>query len=140
MEPVYCIWGRGFVEPVEPPPDPAHVLAQQLLALCLQEGRVGESTWPEWWGRTTPPDSHDAAIADWLVESGHLERDGGMLFVGPEAEKRYGRRHFMELLSVFTAAPEVAVWAGREQIGTVSPLALTRRVVGPRIVLLAGRA
>jgi ATP-dependent helicase Lhr and Lhr-like helicase len=27
-----------------------------------------------------------------------------MLFVGPEAERRYGRRHFMELMSVFTYA------------------------------------
>lgn len=134
------LWSQGFVEPVEPPPDPAHVMAQQLMALCLQEGQVGESTWPEWWGRATPPGPQDASIADWLVETGHLERDGGMLFVGPEAEKRYGRRHFMEVLSVFTTAPEIAVWAGREHIGTVSPVALTRQVAGPRVVLLAGRA
>jgi ATP-dependent Lhr-like helicase len=134
------LWSQGFVEPVKPPPDPAHVMAQQLMALCLQEGQVGEATWPEWWGRAVPPGAQDASIADWLVETGHLERDGGMLFVGPETEKRYGRRHFMELLSVFTAAPEVAVWAGREHIGTVSPVALTCRVAGPRIVLLAGKA
>ena len=35
-------WGRGFVEPVAAPPEPRHIVAQQLLALCLQEGRVGE--------------------------------------------------------------------------------------------------
>ena len=35
-------WGRGFVEPVAPPPEPRHIVAQQLLALCLQENRVGE--------------------------------------------------------------------------------------------------
>ena len=41
-------WGRGFVEAVVPPPDPRHIVAQQLLALCLQEGRVGERLWQEW--------------------------------------------------------------------------------------------
>ena len=34
-------WSRGFVEPVAAPPEPRHITAQQLLALCLQEGRVG---------------------------------------------------------------------------------------------------
>ena len=41
-------WGRGFVEPVVPPPEPRHIVAQQLLALCLQEGRVGEKLWQQW--------------------------------------------------------------------------------------------
>ena len=41
-------WGRGFVEPVAPPQSPRHIVAQQLLALCLQENRVGEQLWTEW--------------------------------------------------------------------------------------------
>ena len=32
-----------------------------------------------------------------------------MLFVGPEAEKRFGHRHFMGLTAVFTAPPEFTV-------------------------------
>lgn len=43
------LWGRGWVEPVVPPPAPAHVVAQQLLALCLQERHVGEHLWTDWW-------------------------------------------------------------------------------------------
>ena len=42
------LWGRGFVEPVAAPPEPRHIVAQQLLALCLQEGRVGDKLWQEW--------------------------------------------------------------------------------------------
>jgi ATP-dependent Lhr-like helicase len=42
------LWGRGWVEPVEPPPDPRHITAQQILALCLQEHQVGENLWSEW--------------------------------------------------------------------------------------------
>jgi hypothetical protein len=34
------LWGRGYVEPVLPPPEPRHIVAQQLLALCLQEHRM----------------------------------------------------------------------------------------------------
>ena len=77
---------------------------------------------------------------DWLLATGHLDSDSGMLFIGPEAERRYGRRHFMELVSVFTAEPEFTVIAGRREVGTVDPLVLTRKVDGPRIVVLAGRA
>ena len=71
---------------------------------------------------------------------GHLERDGGMLFIGLEAERRYGRRNFMELLAVFTAAPEFTVMYGRQEIGSADPLMLMRKVDGPRVLALGGRA
>jgi len=29
-----------------------------------------------------------------------------MMFIGPEAERRFGHRHFMSLMAVFTAPPE----------------------------------
>ena len=44
-----------------------------------------------------------------LVESGYLDSDGGMLFIGPEAELRFGRRHFMDMTAVFTGPPEFTV-------------------------------
>ncbi|KWX00773.1 putative ATP-dependent helicase [Carbonactinospora thermoautotrophica] len=53
---------------------------------------------------------------------------------------RYGRRHFLELLSVFSAAPEVTVFHGRHEIGAVDPAVLTCRVAGPRVLTLAGRS
>ncbi|WP_433490757.1 NERD domain-containing protein [Nocardia grenadensis] len=60
--------------------------------------------------------------------------------LGPEAEKHFGRRHFMDLLAVFTAAPEFTVFAGRQEIGTVGTTVLTDPIEGPRILLLAGRS
>lgn len=135
------LWSEGYVEPIKAPPTPAHIAAQQLLALALQEGRIGRNTWPEWLtGVELAEPSRLAEIANWLVTSGHLDADSGMLFIGPAAERRYGRRHFMELMSVFTSSPEVTILHGREEIGTVSPLVLANRVQGPRVVLLAGRA
>jgi ATP-dependent helicase Lhr and Lhr-like helicase len=132
-------WSRGFVEPVVAPPEPMHITAQQLLALCLQEGRVGERTWQEWLplpallGAARPITSH-------LVSAGYLDVDGGMLFIGPEAERRFGHRHFMSLMAVFTAPPEFTVLHGRDELGKIDPSLLTDRVEGPRLLLLGGRS
>ena len=35
-------------KPVEPPAEPYHILAQQLMALVLQERGIGRHTWFEW--------------------------------------------------------------------------------------------
>jgi ATP-dependent helicase Lhr and Lhr-like helicase len=135
------LWSSGWVEPVTPPPSPRHLVAQQLLGLCLQEHRIGDKTWTEWLGPFEGVGEEDIQqIVEWLLATGHLNSDGGMLFIGPEAERRYGRRHFMDLVSVFTADPEFTVLAGRKELGTVDPVVLTRRVDGQRIVILAGRA
>jgi ATP-dependent helicase Lhr and Lhr-like helicase len=132
-------WSRGFVEPVAAPPSPRHITAQQLLALCLQEGRVGERTWQEW--LPLPALTVDAPeITAYLVEHGYLDTDGGMLFIGPEAERQFGHRHFMSLMAVFTAPPEFTVLHGRDEIGRVDPSLLADRVEGPRLLLLGGRS
>ena len=44
------LWRSGFVEPATPPPAPLHILAQQVLALALQEGGIGRSEWRDWVG------------------------------------------------------------------------------------------
>ncbi|MGW3678426.1 DEAD/DEAH box helicase [Streptomyces prasinus] len=134
------LWSRDWVEPVIAPPEPRHIVAQQVLALCLQEHRVGDRLWHEWWGGLGPFGPSAEPILRHLVEEGYLDRDGGLLFIGPEAEKRFGYRHFMDLTAVFTAAPEFTVLSGRTEIGTTDPVLLTDEVVGPRRLLLAGRS
>ncbi|MGI5154398.1 DEAD/DEAH box helicase [Microbispora sp. CA-102843] len=131
------LWSRGFVEPITAPPEPRHIMAQQMLALCLQEHRVGSQLWPQWWNGLFS----DAArpVVDYLIAEGFLEQDGGMLFIGALAEKRFGRRNFMDLTTVFTAAPEFTVLSGREEIGRTDPGLLTEKIDGPRLILLGGR-
>jgi len=133
-------WSRGWVEPVVAPPEPRHLVAQQLLALCLQEHRIGENLWQEWWGGIGPFGPGAAPVVRHLVEQGYLDRDGGLLFIGPEAERRYGHRHFMNLTAMFTAPPEFTVFNGRSEIGRTDPDLLTEEVEGPRKLLLAGRS
>ena len=50
------LWGRGWVEPVVTPPEPRHIVAQQILALCLQEHRVGDQMWQRCWNGLEPFD------------------------------------------------------------------------------------
>lgn len=138
---VLRLWRAGFVEPVMPPPSPRHITAQQLLALALQEGTFGRNGWSAWWGNL-PVMLGAQEVLDHLVREGFLEPDGDLLFIGPAAERRFGRRHFMDLTAVFTAAPELKVLHGRAEVGSVSPGSLTLRLPEgqPRVVALAGRA
>jgi ATP-dependent Lhr-like helicase len=134
------LWGRGWVEPVKPPPEPRHIIAQQMLALCLQEHRVGDRLWPQWWNGLAPFGAGAEPIVRHLVEQGYLDSDAGMYFIGPSAEKQFGRRHFMEMTAVFTGPPEFTVFVGRTELGRIDPSLLTEEVRGDRRLLLGGRS
>ncbi|WP_191834364.1 DEAD/DEAH box helicase [Gordonia ajococcus] len=136
---LHC-WSHGWVEPVTATPEPRHIAAQQILAAALQTRRVPLTDWQAIWG-TLPLFGEDSQqIMSYLLDEGFLEHDAGSAFIGAEAEKHFGRRHFMDLLAVFTAAPEFTVYAGRNEIGAVETSVLTDDVEGPRVLLLAGRS
>ena len=117
------LWKNGFVEPVTPPPMPEHVLAQQLMALVLQEGGIGRGSWFQWVRRVygfadlgqEEPDRLVASMLDKTI----LWDEAGILGIGEQGEREFGRRHFMSLLSVFLSAPLFTVLAGRKEIGSV---------------------
>ncbi|MFI6796162.1 DEAD/DEAH box helicase [Streptosporangium canum] len=134
------LWGRGWVEPVTAPPEPRHLVAQQLLAVTLQQHTIGDQLWPEEWNGLEPFDRSAAPILRHMVDKGFLNEDGGMLFIGPEAEQRFGRRHFIELTASFTAPPQFTVLAGRQEIGKTDASVLTEERPGPRLLLLGGRS
>ena len=141
-------WAAGDVEPAVPPPMPAHLIAQQMLALTLQEADrgLGRSTWQEWLG--TPPvlgddtTAHSEHLAEHLLAEGWLHEDSGLLSAGPAAERAMGRRNFLELTSVFVADPLVSIRHNRTEIGQVPDIAIVAAFanrVGPPAILLAGR-
>lgn len=135
------LWSEGFVESIDQTPQPTHIAAQQVIALALQEGQVGRATWQDWLGGLElAPSTTLGEIVATMLDRGLLDEDSGMLMVGPEAERRFGRRHFMEVMSVFTSDPQVTVLHGRVEIGTVDPMVLITKVQGPRRLALAGRS
>lgn len=134
------LWGRGWVEPVVAPPEPRHIVAQQVLALCLQENRIGDRLWAQAWNKLPPFGPGAEPIVRHLLDHGYLDSDAGMLFIGPEAERRFGRRHFMDMTAVFTGPPEFTVLHGRQELGRIDPSLLTEEVRGDRRLLLGGRS
>ncbi|MFE3449923.1 DEAD/DEAH box helicase [Nonomuraea sp. NPDC059194] len=134
------LWGRGWVEPVIPPPEPRHLVGQQLLAVTLQQLKIGDQLWAEEWNGLAPFDRSAAPILNHLLDEGYLNEDSGLLFIGLEAEKRFGRRHFIELTASFTAPPQFTVLSGRQEIGQTDTSVLTEQREGPRLLLLGGRS
>src|SRR4051794_2730876 len=116
-----CAWGHGFVEPVTAPPEPRHIVAQQVLALCLQEGQIGDKLWPEWLQLPGLLGDSAGAVVDYLAAQGFVQREDGMLFIGPEAERRVGVRDLMGVVGGLTAAPGVAGRDGGGENGRPDP-------------------
>ena len=132
------------MEPIQPPPEPYHVLAQQLMALTLQEQGVGRYTWMEWVANVPafakmPPDRIQEVVSAMLAQ-GMLWEEQGILGIGLKGEDTYGRRHFLELLSVFLSPPLFAVLHGRQELGFVDELTFLCKQEGQRVLLLGGRA
>jgi ATP-dependent Lhr-like helicase len=137
------LWRGGFVEPVQSPPEPYHILAQQLMALSLQERGIGRSEWFGWLEAVPAFSRMDrvavTTLVDFMVASQILWSDGGILGFAPEGEAKYGRKNFMDLLSVFTAPPLFQVTWGRKELGYVHESTFFKRDGGPTVLLLAGR-
>lgn len=132
-------WRQGWVEPVVPPPAPRHIAAQQMLAAALAGHGLALAGWADRWGDLPLMAMDGDAILKYLLDEGFLDHDGVYVFTGPQAEKVYGRRHFMELLAVFTAPPQFTVLAGRLEIGTIGIESLLDERPGGRVLLLGGR-
>ena len=136
---------EGWVENVAVQDRCWPVLLHQLLALALEQGGVtDEAAWdhlsrvPDFRGIERP--EFDRLLA-WLVQEESLVRASGRLVLGPRAEKRFGRRHFMELYAVFSSPQSYTVQTANAQpIGTLQQGFVDKLVDGVSSFLLGGRA
>jgi ATP-dependent Lhr-like helicase len=134
------LWQRGYIEPVVPPALPRHIVAQQILGLVIQEGRVVRHDIWEWLGTLAGTPGAGDVLA-YLAEAGFVLDADGLVSVGPRAETEFGRRYFLDLTSTFTSEPMLQVVWGRGTLGFVPPVALAARPEhGVRVILLGGRA
>jgi ATP-dependent Lhr-like helicase len=138
------LWADGLVEPLRPPPIPFHVFAQQIMALALQEGGIGTAAWKDWIGRFAPLAELDeetvAGVLRHMLSEDILWNDQGILWFGREGENAFGRRHFMEVLSMVSGEPLFTVQHGSQEIGRVHPLSFSGAGEEAPVVLLAGRS
>lgn len=137
------LWAGGYVENVTAPRYPIHLLAQQILALSLQEDGIGAADWRRWIGAM--PGFIDLADEDvrdaiaFMLQRGILFDDEGHWSIGREGETAFGRRHFMDLLSAFTSEPLFTVKHGQLELGRVHHASFAVRDDRPPVLLLAGR-
>lgn len=121
------------------------VLIHQLLAMALAEDGVGaEKAWehvsrvPDFGG--IGRDEFDRLVA-WMLEDGGLRLASGRLVLGPKAEKRFGRKNFMELFAVFTSPQSYQVVTEQGvPVGSLSQDFVDQLVDGVSLFLLGGRA
>jgi ATP-dependent helicase Lhr and Lhr-like helicase len=137
-------WEDGFVEPLEAPAYPVHLLGQQFLALLIQEGGLGRYTWSDWLGRPVILGADVAEVEPSLVahllETGVVAEDNGLVWLGPEGERRFGRRNFLDLMAVFSEAPLLKVLHGRNHLGQIPTRLLLAEEEDGHVILLAGRS
>ena len=139
------LWEKGFVEPIVAPSDPYHLFVQQFLALTLQTGGLRADGWKDWLGQFPPfahlPPDNLSGLIQHLLDSEILFSDGVLLSIGDEGEKRFGRRHFLELVSVFTSPPLFEVLHGSKSVGMVDWLTVAAEEGKERRpMILGGRA
>ncbi len=121
------------------------VLIHQLLALALAADGVG--TEQAWQHLSQVPDfrgieraEYDRLI-DWMLKDDALRMAAGRLVLGPVAERRFGRRNFMELFAVFTSPQTYSVQTSDAKVlGTLGQAFVDQLVDGVSSFLLGGRA
>jgi ATP-dependent Lhr-like helicase len=138
------LWGSGHIEHVQPPPLPFHILAQQIMALGLQHGSIARDDWRDEVGHVQAFQNMAAAdisaMIDYMVATGILRDDEGLLWLGQKGEEEYGRRYFMELFTAFTSEPLIAVRHGERHIGNVHPTTFARWPDADVVLVLGGRS
>ena len=113
----------AWVEDVVPPARAMHVLAHQIMALILQEGGISRHHVLSWVAAAFPFSGVQVDdvqhIIDTMVQRDILYEADGLLSLGQDGERLYGRKNFFELYAVFTAPPVMKVLHGREEVGLI---------------------
>jgi ATP-dependent Lhr-like helicase len=134
----------GWVEDIEVNERCWPVLVHQLLAMSLAEDGIPPDD--AWAHLSQVPDFkgiHRAEyqrLIDWMLRDRSLVLASGRLVLGPKAERRFGRRNFIELYAVFTSPQSYTVQttAGQE-LGSLNQAFVDRLVDGLSCFLLSGR-
>jgi ATP-dependent Lhr-like helicase len=133
----------GFVEPAAPSRWAPHVLAQQLIALAMQQRGVPKLDWWSWVDGCAAyaEVSVDvrAAIVEHMVREDILVEVDHRLVLGDRGLKLYGAKNFLELYAVFSTPRVLRVLHGLQEIGMVDAFFLQDEDRRSAAFVLAGR-
>jgi ATP-dependent Lhr-like helicase len=135
---------QGWVEAVPVQDRCWPVLIHQLLTMALSGGGISQEE--AWTHLSSVPDFAGISRTEfdrlirWLLSDGGLREASGQLVIGPKAEKRFGRKNFMELFAVFTSPVSYTVVTSAGQpLGSLQQEFVDRLVDGVSSFLLGGR-
>lgn len=135
---------QGYVESARPPVAPWHLVAQQIMALVLQEKGLAPGDLSRWLTGFAPfatlGHAQLTSLLHYMCESEILHQDGGLLSFGRRGEREFGKRHFIDLVAAFTTPPLFVVRHGRQEIGQVHHASFIQRDERPPVLLLGGRS
>ena len=121
------------------------VMIHQLLAMSLAGNGVSPSD--AWKHLQTVPDFQGISkeefdqLIDWLMADNSMILVSGVLVLGPTAQRRFGRRNFMELSAVFSSPQSYGVHSTADQpLGTLGQDFVDGLVEHVSCFLLGGRA
>ena len=138
------LWKNGFVEPALPPERPLHIVGQQIMALALQNSGIGRDRIVRQLSAPLKlagvPEGDIQGLLDWMISTDIMFDDSGIISMGSRGEEEFGRRHFLDLVSVFCTPPLFTVRHGRQDVGYVDPLTFTQKREKPWYILLAGKS
>lgn len=137
----------GFVEDVKPVRAAAHVLAHQIMALTLQEGGISRHAVLPWVSSATPfqalTGEDVTALVNTMCARDILHESDGLLSLGREGERVYGRKNFFELYAVFSSPQVLRIEHRGQEVGTIQATFLSTSKdenAAPFCLRLAGRA
>lgn len=136
---------KGWVENVETSERCWPVLVHQLLVLAMQYGAISqERAWEQLrLVRDFAAISKDefAQVIDHMKREDYLFESGGLLSIGSQSERVFGKKNFQELYAVFSSPQlyRVLTQAGRD-LGSIEQGFVDRLVEEMSSFLLGGRA
>lgn len=101
-----------------------HILVHQLMALCLQFGAISRNKVWKHIQYSSPfkqiSEIDFNILVSHLISTDYISEESGLLSMGIQAEKIFGRKNFMELYSVFTSPVDYKVnTLGGQVLGSV---------------------
>lgn len=135
------LWSQAWVEAARPPDEPWPIVGQQILVSTLERGEWPASDVIALLSRCFPelPEDGFQLMVTHMVQQGYLDSSEGLLRIGPQAERDYGRGHYRDLLASFSGAQLLTGRHGSAEVGYIDPTVLTGDEP-QRLLLLAGRS
>lgn len=135
------LWSRAWVEAAYPPGEPWPIVGQQILVSTLERGEWSGRELVSLMARCFPelPVEGFEAMLNHMIQQGYLDMDKGLVRIGPETEREFGRSHYRDLLASFSGAQLLTGRCGSAEVGYIDPTMLTGDEP-QRLLLLAGRS